>query len=415
MAKVQGATPVAGAAPTRRTCRSASRCRPQTSERWIADGDAVKSQLEDEGYTVDLQYAGDDIPTQSQQVDQMITQGVDALIIAAIDGTALSSQLQAAADAGIPVISYDRLIRDSENVDFYVSFDNFEVGVAQANALLTGLGVKNDDAPDGTATGPFNIELFAGSLDDNNAHFFFDGAMSVLQPLIDDGTLVVKSGQTDIEQVATLRWLQETAQKRMEDLLTGSYNDGTQGQRRPLALRRSVSAASSPRCRTPATARRSTPRKPMPIVTGQDAEIASVKLIADGVQSSTIFKDTRLLAEQAVIAAKAFLEGDEPEANDTETYDNGVKVVPVLPAAGRDGLQGRHPVGPDRLGLLDGRRGRFRSGRLTAAPDRPGPVASTPPGPAAPPRTTRTTSLHPGGPDGRPAAAIGASIPHGGP
>ena len=299
----------------------------QTSERWIADGNSVKEQLEDEGYSVELQYAGDDIPTQSQQVDQMITQGVDALIIAAIDGTALSSQLQAAADAGIPVISYDRLIRDSENVDFYVSFDNFAVGVAQANALLTGLGVKNDDAPDGTATGPFNVELFAGSLDDNNAHFFFDGAMSILQPLIDDGTLVVKSGQTDIEQVATLRWQQETAQKRMEDLLTGSYNDGTKvnGVLSPYdGLSRGIITALQNAGYGPTT----TDANPMPIVTGQDAEIASVKLIADGVQSSTIFKDTRLLAEQAVVAAKAFLEGDEPEANDTETYDNGKKVVP---------------------------------------------------------------------------------------
>ena len=299
----------------------------QTSERWIADGNSVKEQLEDEGYSVELQYAGDDIPTQSQQVDQMITQGVDALIIAAIDGTALSSQLQAAADAGIPVISYDRLIRDSENVDFYVSFDNFAVGVAQANALLTGLGVKNDDAPDGTATGPFNVELFAGSLDDNNAHFFFDGAMSILQPLIDDGTLVVKSGQTDIEQVATLRWQQETAQKRMEDLLTGSYNDGTKvnGVLSPYdGLSRGIITALQNAGYGPTT----DAATPMPIVTGQDAEIASVKLIADGVQSSTIFKDTRLLAEQAVVAAKAFLEGDKPEANDTDTYDNGKKVVP---------------------------------------------------------------------------------------
>jgi putative multiple sugar transport system substrate-binding protein len=299
----------------------------QTSERWIADGDAVKEQLEAEGYTVDLQFAGDDIPTQSQQVDQMITQGADALIIAAIDGTALSSQLQAAADAGIPVISYDRLIRDSENVDFYVSFDNFKVGVAQGNALLTGLGIANDDAPDGTATGPFNIELFAGSLDDNNAFFFFDGAMSVLQPKIDDGTLVVKSGQTDIEQVATLRWQQETAQKRMEDLLTSSYNDGSKvnGVLSPYdGLSRGIITALQNAGYGPTI----DGANPMPIVTGQDAEIASVKLIADGVQSSTIFKDTRLLAEQAVIAAQAFLEGNEPEANDTESYDNGVKVVP---------------------------------------------------------------------------------------
>ncbi|GAB4070771.1 sugar ABC transporter substrate-binding protein [Angustibacter speluncae] len=293
----------------------------QTSERWIADGNNVKEQLEEKGYTVDLQYANDDIPTQSQQVDQMITQGADALIIAAIDGTALAAQLQNAADQDIPVISYDRLIRDTENVDFYTTFDNFAVGVAQAEALLEGLGGES-------ATGPFNIELFAGSLDDNNAFFFFDGAMSVLQPKIDDGTLVVKSGQVEIEQVATLRWQQETAQKRMEDLLTSTYNDGSRvdGVLSPYdGLSRGIITALSNAGYGPTLEGGA---QPMPVVTGQDAEIASVKLIADGVQSSTIFKDTRLLAEQAVIAAEAYLEGGEPEANDTETYENGVKVVP---------------------------------------------------------------------------------------
>lgn len=300
----------------------------QTSERWIADGDNVKSQLEDAGYQVDLQYAGDDIPTQSQQIDQMITQGADLLIIAAIDGTALAPQLENAAAQGIEIISYDRLIRDTDNVDFYVTFDNFAVGVAQANALLTGLGLKNADGSAGSATGPFNIELFAGSLDDNNAFFFFNGAMSVLQPLIDDGTLVVPSGQTDIAQAATLRWQQETAQSRMETLLTGSYNDGTvlNGVLSPYdGISRGIITALQNAGYGPALA--STP-KPLPVVTGQDAEIASVKLIADGVQSSTIFKDTRNLAEQAVTAATAFLEGEQPEANDTETYDNGNKVVP---------------------------------------------------------------------------------------
>ena len=297
----------------------------QTSSRWIADGDAVKAGLEELGYDVDLQYANDDIPTQQQQIDAMISKGAKALIIAAIDGTTLSGQLQSAADKGIPVISYDRLIRDSENVDFYVSFDNFQVGVQQATSLLVGLGVLNADGSEGDATGPFNIELFAGSLDDNNAHFFFKGAMSILQPLIDDGTLVVKSGQTTIEQVNILRWQQETAQRRMEDLLTSTYSDGTkvQGVLSPYdGLSRGIIVALQ-NAGYPATI-----AEGFPIVTGQDAEIESVKLIADDVQFSTIFKDTRLLAAQAVIAATAYLNGEEPEANNTEDYDNGVKVVP---------------------------------------------------------------------------------------
>jgi putative multiple sugar transport system substrate-binding protein len=284
----------------------------------------VKEQLEEAGYEVDLQYAGDDIPTQGQQVDQMITQGADALIVAAIDGTALSSQLQAAADQGIPVISYDRLIRDTENVDFYVSFDNYKVGVAQGTALLAGLGVTDKDGNKADAAGPFNIELFAGSLDDNNAAFFFNGAYDTLEPYIEDGTLVVKSGQTSIEQAATLRWSQETAQKRMEDLLTSAYSDGSRvdGVLSPYdGISRGIITALQ-------NAGYGSGANPIPTITGQDAEIASVKLINDGVQSSTIFKDTRELASQAVTAAEAFLEGNEPEANDTETYDNGVKVVP---------------------------------------------------------------------------------------
>src|SRR4051812_13111889 len=300
----------------------------QTSERWIADGNNVKKQLEDKGYKVDLQYANDDIPTQSQQIDQMITKGEKLLVVAAIDGTALSSQLQAAADAGIKVISYDRLIRDTPNVDFYVSFDNYKVGVAQATALLTGLGVTDKDGKATGKKGPFNIEVFAGSLDDNNAHFFFDGAMATLKKYIDDGTLVIKSGQNQIDQVAILRWQQETAQKRMEDLLTQSYNDGTnvQGVLSPYdGISRGIITALQNAGYGPTT---TSQPKPMPIITGQDAEIASVKLINDGVQSSTIFKDTRLLAEQAVTAATAFLEGKAPEANDTKTYDKGQKAVP---------------------------------------------------------------------------------------
>ncbi len=297
----------------------------QTSERWIADGNAVKEGLEQAGYQVELQYANDDIPTQSQQIDQMITKDVDLLIIAAIDGTALSSQLEAAAGAGIPVISYDRLIRDSEHVDFYVTFDNYNVGVQQATSLLVGLGVLNEDGTDGTAKGPFNIELFAGSLDDNNAHFFWGGAIDTLQPYIDEGVLNVPSGQITIEQAATLRWQQETAQKRMEDLLTSTYSNGTKldGVLSPYdGLSRGIITALQGVGLGPTVA------EGLPVVSGQDAEIASVALIDQGVQFATIFKDTRKLAAQAIVAAEDFIDGKVPEANDTETYDNGVKVVP---------------------------------------------------------------------------------------
>lgn len=297
----------------------------KSSERWIQDGDSVKEQLEEQGFKVDLQYAEDDIPTQVSQVENMITKGAEALIIAAIDGTTLSEVLQTAADAEIPVISYDRLIRDSENVDYYASFDNFVVGQQQAWSVLNGLGLTElDGTPiEGAPAGPFNIELFAGSLDDNNAFFFFDGAMNELQPLIDDGTLVVKSGQTDIEQVATLRWDGETAQSRMEDILTANYSDGSQVD----AVLSPYDGISRGIISALEGAGYSTGEE-WPIISGQDAELDSVKAINAGEQYATIFKDTRELATVAVDMATALLEGEEPEVNNTEDYDNGVKVVP---------------------------------------------------------------------------------------
>ncbi|MGO2048355.1 MAG: multiple monosaccharide ABC transporter substrate-binding protein, partial [Brachybacterium tyrofermentans] len=299
----------------------------QTYERWVADGNNIKKGLEDKGFKVDMQYAEDDIPTQQQQIDQMVNSGVSVLLIASIDGASLSSQLDAAAAANIPVIAYDRLLTDNENVDFYVTFDNYKVGVNQANALMFGLGLLDEEfKPAGDAPkGPLNVELFAGSLDDNNAHLFWQGAIDTLQPYFDDGTLVVLSKQIDIEQAATQRWEQETAQKRMENLLTTHYNGGEElaGVLSPAdPLSRGIINALQNAGLGP------TLKEGLPVVTGQDAEIASIKLIADGVQSSTIFKDTRTLADQAILSAESILKGEEPEANDTETYDNGVKVVP---------------------------------------------------------------------------------------
>jgi putative multiple sugar transport system substrate-binding protein len=290
----------------------------KSSERWIHDGDNVKKQLEALGYQVDLQYAENDIPTQANQIENQITKGAKLLIIASIDGTAITSQLQQAADSNIPVIAYDRLIRNSENVDYYATFDNFKVGVQQATSLLQGLGVDKGEK------GPFNVELFGGSPDDNNATFFWNGAMSVLQPKIDDGTLVIKSGQTDFKTAAILRWDPATAQKRMEDILTKTYTGGARvdGVLSPYdGLSIGILSALK-------SSGYGTSDQPYPIVTGQDAELASVKSIIAGEQYSTIFKDTRKLAEVTVKMADAVLKGQEPEVNNTKDYDNGVKVVP---------------------------------------------------------------------------------------
>jgi putative multiple sugar transport system substrate-binding protein len=298
----------------------------RSSERWISDGDNVKKQLEALGYQVDLQYAEDDIPTQVNQLDNQITRGAKLLIIASIDGTAITTQLQSAKDNNIPVIAYDRLIRNSPNVDYYATFDNFKVGVQQATSLLTGLKVLKADGSKGDAKGPLNIELFAGSPDDNNATFFFNGAMSVLQPYIDNKTLVVKSGQTDFKQVAILRWQAKTAQDRMENLLTSTYRGGTKvdGVLSPYDGL-SIGILSALKSNGYGTA-----GQPYPIVTGQDAELASVKSIIAGEQYSTIYKDTRELAKTTVQMADAVLKGQQPEVNNTKDYDNGEKVVPSM-------------------------------------------------------------------------------------
>ncbi len=296
----------------------------KSSERWIHDGDNLKAALEKLGYKVDLEYAENDIPTQVNQIEDQITKGAKLLIIASIDGTAITTQLQEAADKHIPVIAYDRLIRNTANVDYYATFDNYKVGVQQATSLLVGLGLKKEDGSAGTATGPFNIELFAGSPDDNNATFFFNGAMDTLKPYIQKGTLVVKSGETAFKTVAILRWDPATAQKRMEDLITKTYSSGAKvrGVLSPYdGLSIGILSALK-------SAGYGTASQPYPVVTGQDAELASVKSILAGEQYSTIYKDTRKLAAQTALMADAVLKGQKPETNNTTDYNNGVKVVP---------------------------------------------------------------------------------------
>jgi putative multiple sugar transport system substrate-binding protein len=298
----------------------------KVSERWIKDGDSVKKQLEALGYKVDLEYAQNDIPTQTQQIDTQITKGAKLLIIASIDGKALTTQLENAKAAHIPVISYDRLLLNSPNVDYYATFDNEKVGEQQATSLLTGLKLLNADGSKGTAKGPFNVELFAGSSDDNNATFFYNGAMKVLKPFLDAGTVVVKSKQTDFKTISILRWDPATAQRRMEDLLTSTYKGGAKvdGVLSPYDGL-SIGILSALKSNGYGTT-----SQPYPIVTGQDAELASVKSIMRGDQYSTIYKDTRQLAKTAVSMADAILKGQKPEVNNTTDYNNGNKVVPSM-------------------------------------------------------------------------------------
>jgi putative multiple sugar transport system substrate-binding protein len=298
----------------------------RSSERWIHDGDNVKSGLEKLGYKVDLEYANNDIPTQANQIENQISMGAKVLIIASIDGTALSNQLQEAHDKGIKVISYDRLLMKSANVDYYASFDNYKVGVQQATSLLVGLGLKKEDGTDAATppAGPFNIEVFAGSPDDNNAPYFFRGAMDTLKPYLDSGKLVIKSGEKDFNTVAILRWDPATAQKRMEDLITKTYASGAkvQGVLSPYdGLSIGILSALK-------SAGYGTAGQPYPIVTGQDAEVASVKSIIAGEQYATVWKDTRKLATLAVSMADDVLKGKTPQTNSTD-YNNGAKVVPT--------------------------------------------------------------------------------------
>jgi len=283
-------------------------------ERWVHDGDNMVKELEKMDYKVDLQYAEDVVETQVSQIENMITKGVDVLVIAAIDGEALTNALQMAADSEIPVIAYDRLIKGSEHVTYYATFDNFKVGVTQGNYLVEALDLENQ-------AGPFNIELFGGSPDDNNAYFFYDGAMSVLQPYIDEGKLVVKSGQVGMDKVSTMTWSAANAQSRMDNLLSTYYTD------------EEVHAVLSPNDGLAIgiiSALKNIGYTDLPYITGQDAELQSLKAIIAGDQSMTVFKDTRKLAEKVVEMVQAVVSGEEAEVNDTETYDNGKKVVPAF-------------------------------------------------------------------------------------
>jgi len=290
----------------------------QSSARWISDGNNLVEQLQDLGFRTTLQFAEDIVENQVSQIENMIAQGVDILVIASVDGGALTNVLQQAADANIYVIAYDRLIMHSEHVSYYATFDNFGVGVMQGQFILDALGITAGQ------TGPFNIELFAGAPDDNNAHFFFNGALSVLRPHIDSGVLNVLSNQDTMEQVATIRWNAAYAQSRMENLLTANFQD-----QRVDAVLSPYDGITLGIISALRGSGYGTDAQPWPIITGQDALIPAIISIRAYEQTQTIFKDTRILASRTVDMINALLSGEEATVNDTVTYDNGVIIVPT--------------------------------------------------------------------------------------
>ncbi|SDM61553.1 putative multiple sugar transport system substrate-binding protein [Cryobacterium flavum] len=288
----------------------------KTSENWVLAGSLFEKGLADAGFKGDVQYAGasNAVADQQQQISTMVTNGAKVIIIGAKDGAQLSTQVADAKAAGVTVIAYDRLILNTDDVDYYVAFDNFKVGQLQGQALLDGMAAK---FPDKTS---YNVELFSGSADDSNSAVFFNGAMDVLQPKIDDGTLKIVSGQTDIGQTATDGWKPENAQRRMDTLMQGTYQT------------ESVDGVLSPNdtlARAIITSVQDAGQAELPVVTGQDSEAASIPLIMSGVQYSTIYKDTRALVKEAIAMASALQSGDKPTVNDTKSYDNGNKIVPA--------------------------------------------------------------------------------------
>ncbi|MFA9466354.1 MAG: multiple monosaccharide ABC transporter substrate-binding protein [Velocimicrobium sp.] len=283
-------------------------------QRWNQDGENMKAELEKAGYTVDLQYANNDVGTQVSQIETLISNGANVLVIASIDGESLGDPLSKAKEADIPVIAYDRLLMNSDAVSYYATFDNYMVGTKQGEYIRDQLDLDN-------AKGPFNMEVFTGDPGDNNAKFFYNGAMDVLNPYIDAGKIVVKSGSVDFQDVATANWSTETAQSRMDAILASNYADGTKldavlcsNDSTALGVENALAAYTGE----------------WPIITGQDCDIANTKNIIAGKQSMSIFKDTRTLAAQTVKMVDAIMSGQDAEVNDTTSYDNGTGIIPTF-------------------------------------------------------------------------------------
>ncbi len=282
---------------------------------WSIQGERLIAGFEEAGYTTMIEYAEDDSARQATQLENMITKGVDVLVIAAVDCASMTDACEKAKEAGILVIADDRLITNTEAVDYYVTFDLLRMGELQGQYIADALDLENQ-------AGPFSLEIFSGSQDDTNALFFYDGAMNILKPYIDEGKLVVKSGQVEYAETAIQSWDSSKAQSRMDNLLSGFYADSHLDAVLVAADCLAIGVISSLESMGYGTADNA-----FPIVTGQDAELAAVKSIKAGKQSMTAFLDANKLTEIIVPLVTDLLAGKEVTPD--STYDNGVKEVPA--------------------------------------------------------------------------------------
>ncbi|MBR3624167.1 MAG: sugar-binding protein [Selenomonadaceae bacterium] len=283
-------------------------------ERWIVDGNELERNLIEKGYSVNLEYASENKTRQINFLNKAIEDGAKCLIIAPVEASALSEVCEKAKSKGIPVISYDRFIMDTDAVDYYITFDNTKVGELMGHYVEDKLNLaQNSDT--------HYMELFAGAPEDNNASMVYNGYMSVLTPYIEKGSVKILSEEDKFNEVATPKWAPELAEKRMDRLLKEYY---PRGQRLDAVICPNDLLANA----VISSLVNSGYKQHYPIITGQDADKVAIINILNDKQGATVFKDTRILAKKAVEMADTILKGGKPEINDEKTYDNNKKIVP---------------------------------------------------------------------------------------
>ena len=287
----------------------------QSQPRWDQAGAYMKAILEEAGFEADLQFADDDAATQAAQLEAMIAGGCKVLVIAPVDGGSLGAVLAKAKAQNIPVIAYDRLILDTDAVSYYVTFDSYTAGTIHGRYIESLLDLKN-------AAGPFHAEILFGDPSDNDAPYIYQGIMDVLSPYFDSGKLVIPSGQRELEAVTLPASRTGDAKARMDSLIATFYTGGA-GLDAVLCVNDSVALGVSQSLAAAGF-------EEFPIITGQDCDIANIRNIIAGKQSMSIFRDTRDLTEKAAGMVQAIMKGEQPEVNDTTTYNNNVLVVPAF-------------------------------------------------------------------------------------